>query len=47
MIVTILPCFSQTFETGAMSFVVPVAQCDLDLSLEDKGALNAMVFAGK
>ncbi|XP_023311297.1 synaptic vesicle glycoprotein 2B isoform X1 [Anoplophora glabripennis] len=46
MVVTMLPCFSQTFETGAISFVVPVAQCDLNLSLEDKGVLNAMVFAG-
>ncbi|KAJ8919146.1 hypothetical protein NQ315_012132 [Exocentrus adspersus] len=46
MLVTILPCFSQTFETTGMSYVVPVAQCDLNLTLEDKGALNAMIFAG-
>lgn len=46
ILVTVLPCFSQTFESGAMSFVVPVAQCDLKLSLEDKGLLNAIIFAG-
>ncbi|XP_018562422.1 synaptic vesicle glycoprotein 2B-like isoform X2 [Anoplophora glabripennis] len=29
-----------------MSYVLPVAQCDLSLSLQDKGTLNAITFAG-
>ncbi|KAJ8928321.1 hypothetical protein NQ314_019133 [Rhamnusium bicolor] len=40
------PALSQVFETAALSYVFPIAQCDLDLSLEDKGLLNAITFAG-
>ncbi|KAH8382694.1 hypothetical protein KR009_004839 [Drosophila setifemur] len=34
------------FESGSMSFILPVAECDLRLSLEDKGVLNAVAYAG-
>lgn len=29
-----------------MAYVFPAAQCDLDLSLEDKGLLNAITYSG-
>lgn len=29
-----------------MSFVMPVAECDLDLTTQDKGILGATCFAG-
>lgn len=29
-----------------MSYVFPAAQCDLDLSLQDKGLLNAATYIG-
>lgn len=41
-----LPCFVQMFESMNLSYVVPVAQCDLELRLEDKGILNAVCFIG-
>lgn len=48
LIAVILPAaFSHVFETATMSYVLPVAQCDLSLSLQDKGTLNAITFAGK
>ncbi|XP_045483775.1 synaptic vesicle 2-related protein-like isoform X2 [Harmonia axyridis] len=34
------------FETTTMSYVFPAAQCDLNLTLEDKGMLNAAVYFG-
>ena len=44
----ILPTsFSQVFESVTMSYVLPVAQCDLKLTLEAKGMLNAITFAGR
>lgn len=30
-----------------MSYVFPAAQCDLDLSLQDKGMLNAATYIGR
>ncbi|KAK9879262.1 hypothetical protein WA026_004112 [Henosepilachna vigintioctopunctata] len=33
-------------ESTTMSYVFPAAQCDLDLSLEDKGLLNASIYVG-
>ncbi|KAL3279270.1 hypothetical protein HHI36_016780 [Cryptolaemus montrouzieri] len=33
-------------ETTTMSYVFPAAQCDLDLSLGDKGMLNAITYGG-
>lgn len=29
-----------------MSYVFPAAQCDLELSMQDKGMLNAAVYIG-
>lgn len=34
-------------ECLGISFVLPVAQCDLKLSTQDKGVLCAVAFAGK
>ncbi|CAH1113625.1 unnamed protein product [Psylliodes chrysocephalus] len=42
----IFPSITQMTETVSISYVLPVAECDLDLSLEDKGILNAVTFAG-
>lgn len=42
-----VPCIAQLVNTVELSYVLPVAACDLDLSLEDKGVLNAVMFAGK
>ncbi|XP_068910936.1 synaptic vesicle glycoprotein 2B-like isoform X2 [Tenebrio molitor] len=38
--------WSSIFETTTMSYVFPAAQCDLDLSLDDKGLLNAVTYLG-
>ncbi|KAJ8928319.1 hypothetical protein NQ314_019131 [Rhamnusium bicolor] len=46
MLVILPTAFSQVFESVSMSYVVPVAQCDLNLTLEAKGMLNAITFAG-
>ncbi|KAH8366605.1 hypothetical protein KR084_006463 [Drosophila pseudotakahashii] len=34
------------YETSTMSFILPSAECDLKLSLLDKGILNAITYAG-
>ncbi|XP_068153300.1 synaptic vesicle glycoprotein 2C-like [Drosophila tropicalis] len=34
------------FESSVMSFILPVAECDLHLTLTDKGILNATGYAG-
>lgn len=34
-------------ETMGISFLIPAAQCDLDLSTSDKGLLSGMAFFGK
>lgn len=39
-------CFSSVFETTSMSFILPSAECDLKLSLTDKGILNAITYGG-
>ncbi|CAH1105959.1 unnamed protein product [Psylliodes chrysocephalus] len=41
-----VPCINQLLCTVELSYVTPVAQCDLNLTLEDRGALNAITFAG-
>jgi len=33
-------------ETLGISFIMPVAECDLNLTTEDKGLLSAIAFAG-
>lgn len=47
MIAILLCTCSQIFDAHNMSYVLPVAQCDLGLTLEDKGLLNSIAFAGK
>lgn len=43
-----VPCsWSAVFDTGSMSYVFPAAQCDLNLTLANKGQLNACIFVGK
>ncbi|XP_055551438.1 synaptic vesicle glycoprotein 2B-like [Wyeomyia smithii] len=39
-------CIGTVFETTTMSYVLPSAECDLNLSLVDKGILNAVCYAG-
>lgn len=34
------------FESTTMSYILPIAECDLHLSLTDKGTLNACAYAG-
>ncbi|GLV32007.1 uncharacterized protein CBL_07766 [Carabus blaptoides fortunei] len=46
LIVTLPSAVSSIFATTAMSFIMLEAQCDLDLSLEDKGLLNAITYMG-
>ncbi|XP_023020628.1 putative transporter SVOPL [Leptinotarsa decemlineata] len=46
MFVTIFPSVAEIFEVVALSYVLPIAECDLNLTLSDKGMLNAMTFAG-
>jgi VNT family MFS transporter (synaptic vesicle glycoprotein 2) len=46
ILVAIPSGWSPVFETTTMSYVFPAAQCDLTLSLEDKGHLNAITYAG-
>lgn len=42
-----LPCCAATlYETSTMSYVLPSADCDLHLTLTDKGILNAVTYAG-
>lgn len=45
-LVAIPAAWSIVFETTTMSYILPSAECDLNLSNLDKGILNAMVYAG-
>lgn len=47
LLVGIPCCFSSIFSTTTMSYILPSAECDLQLSLIDKGTLNAITYAGK
>ncbi|CAH1176296.1 unnamed protein product [Phaedon cochleariae] len=42
----IFPSMAEIFEVVSLSYVLPIAHCDLNLTLNDKGMLNAMSFAG-
>lgn len=46
LLVILLPCTVTMTETVGMNYIVPVAECDLNLSLEDKGVLNGAIFIG-
>jgi MFS transporter, VNT family, synaptic vesicle glycoprotein 2 len=48
LLLTAMPCcFASVFETTTMSLILPSAECDLKLSLVDKGMLNAITYAGE
>ncbi|XP_052849588.1 synaptic vesicle glycoprotein 2C [Drosophila gunungcola] len=41
------PCLTaMVFSASALSYVLPSAECDLDLSIVDKGMLHAVTYAG-
>jgi hypothetical protein len=46
-LVAIPAAWSTVFDTTTMSYILPSAECDLNLSNLDKGTLNAMVYGGK
>ncbi|XP_030376063.1 synaptic vesicle glycoprotein 2C [Scaptodrosophila lebanonensis] len=46
LLVSIPAAFASTFESSTMSFILPVAECDLHLTLTDKGVLNAVAYGG-
>lgn len=47
LLLAVLPAsFSSIFSSSAMSYVLPSAECDLGLTMFDKGLLNSMTFAG-
>ncbi|XP_049820151.1 synaptic vesicle glycoprotein 2B [Aethina tumida] len=46
LLVAIPSAMSPVFESSTMSYVLPVAECDLNLSLQNKGMLNAITFGG-
>ncbi|KAF5299450.1 hypothetical protein FQR65_LT01030 [Abscondita terminalis] len=47
VLLTMIPtCLSTAFSTTTMSYIFPVAQCDLDLSLDNKGMLNSITYLG-
>lgn len=39
--------FANQFEGTTLSYVLPAAECDLKLTLQDKGLLNAISYIGK
>lgn len=42
-----MPCLSaMVFSATAMSYVMPTAECELKLSLLDKGIMHAVTYAG-
>lgn len=47
LLLAVLPGgFSSIFSSSVMSYVLPSAECDLQLTMFDKGLLNSMTFAG-
>ncbi|CAL1685405.1 unnamed protein product [Lasius platythorax] len=47
LLLAVLPAsFSSIFSSSVMSYVLPSAECDLQLTMFDKGLLNSMAFAG-
>lgn len=46
LLIAIPCCTSSIFSTSAMSYILPSAECDLNLSLLNKGMLNAVTYAG-
>ncbi|KAH8386508.1 hypothetical protein KR093_000904, partial [Drosophila rubida] len=46
LLVAIPSAMGTVYETSTMSYILPSAECDLHLSLLDKGVLNAITYAG-
>ncbi|XP_072747274.1 synaptic vesicle glycoprotein 2B isoform X2 [Anoplolepis gracilipes] len=47
LLLAMLPAsFASIFSSSVMSYVLPSAECDLQLTMFDKGLLNSMTFAG-
>ncbi|XP_020295675.1 synaptic vesicle glycoprotein 2B-like isoform X2 [Pseudomyrmex gracilis] len=47
LLLAILPAaISSIFSSSVMSYVLPSAECDLQLTMFDKGLLNSMAYAG-
>lgn len=48
LLCVIIPgAFAQIVEQTSLAYVIPIAQCDLNLSLEQKGVLVSMSYTGK
>lgn len=43
----ILGAFAQVTEKSGLSYIIPIAECDLALTLEDKGVLVSSTYIGK
>ncbi|KAJ8676075.1 hypothetical protein QAD02_011861 [Eretmocerus hayati] len=47
LLLAMLPvCWANVYTSTSMSYVLPSAECDLQLTMFDKGMLNSMSFAG-
>ncbi|XP_030567036.1 synaptic vesicle glycoprotein 2C [Drosophila novamexicana] len=46
LLVAVPAAMGTVYETSTMSYILPSAECDLHLSLIDKGVLNAITYAG-
>lgn len=46
MLIALPCCMSSVYESACISYIIPIAECDLRLSLTDKGVLNAIAYAG-
>ncbi|XP_034489631.1 synaptic vesicle glycoprotein 2B [Drosophila innubila] len=46
ILVAVPSAMGTVYETSTMSYILPSAECDLHLSLLDKGILNAITYAG-
>lgn len=47
ILATFFAAMISVFDTTTMAYILPVAQCDLELTNVDKGALNAITYAGE
>ncbi|XP_046420454.1 synaptic vesicle glycoprotein 2A-like [Neodiprion fabricii] len=47
LLVAIFPAgWANVFDTTTISYILPSAECDLHLSLNEKGVLNAIIYSG-
>lgn len=47
LLVAMLANIANIFECSNTSYIVPSAECDLKLTMMDKGILNAITYAGE